>query len=398
MITEFIQEDSCVGCNACFNICPKKCITMTENKEGFENPLIDKNACIECKLCEKVCPLLNKIETSSCEPPNVYAMWSLDKETRMESTSGGVFTELANVVLKRGGEVVGARYDESNMVSHCIINRVEDIALLRQSKYCQSQKGNILSEVKERLDKGTEILFVGAPCEIAGLKAFLRKDYENLILCDFICRGSNSLKAYRSYLKYIEKKYNSKVQRVWFKEKKYGWNNFSTKVIMKNGRVYRKDRYTDYFMRGYIEDNLYIRKCCSDCHFKGFPRLSDITLGDFWGVGHINRNLDFDLGTSLVVVNTKKGKALYKDIINKVFCEKVDFERAISKKSCAYTSIKHSLKREEFLEKLEEDSFDELAKKYIKKSMLNECMRKCYNSLRWIRRKIRICIQKMKNK
>ena len=217
-----LKKEECTACAACVNICPKKCISMKEDEEGFEYPRIDFEKCIQCGLCEKICPILNKQKKEKyTDKPSVYAAWSLDEEIRFNSTSGGVFSELAKAILEKNGYVCGARYNENNMIEHTVINKKEDLEKIRQSKYAQSSIGKVYIKIKELLEKDNFVLFCGTPCECAGLSNFLKKDYEKLYLCDFVCRGSNSPKVYKKFLEYLEKKYKSKIKKVWFKNKKY---------------------------------------------------------------------------------------------------------------------------------------------------------------------------------
>lgn len=391
MIIDVLKKEKCTGCSACVNCCTKDALTMREDEEGFEYPWCDTQKCNNCNLCEIACPVYND-KFTKLEVQEAYAVWSLDKEIRRTSTSGGAFTEIAQYVLSVGGVVAGAAYNEKSEVYHCLVENINDLEKLRQSKYCQSKKNDIFRTIKKKLDDDKYVMFVGAPCEVAGLKKFLVKQYENLIVCDFICKGNASLKVYRAYLNYLEKTYGGAVTKVWFKEKKYGWNNFSTKVFFDNGKSYRKDRYHDLYMRGYVENNLFLRKSCDSCIFKGEHRFSDLTLADFWGVGSIERKLDIDKGTSLVIVNSLKGKKIIDKISDNIFIRRVNFSEAV-KRNTAYTnSIKHNPKREEYLHKIDSSNFFQLTDLYIRENKFRECKRNIRNYLHWIVRKMRILV------
>lgn len=350
----------CTACGACNNICPNKCIKMIADDEGFLYPNIDEEKCTNCNLCVQVCPVLNKSVCKNESLPMVYAAWSLDNKVRFDSTSGGIFTELANYVISQGGYVVGARYNSSHLVEHYIISDMNEICLLRQSKYVQSEIGFVLKDIKELLDNEELVMFVGTPCEGAGLLSFLNKDYDNLLLCDFICRGSNSPKAYLKYLDSIKKKYNSNIKKVWFKNKKDGWNKFCTKIEFENGSEYYADRYTDLFMRGYLKYNLYLRPSCCNCNFKGFPRYSDITLGDFWGVKLNDESINTDKGTSLVIINSRKGKKYFDKIENRIFKQENSLDNALSFNQCAIKSVQMGKSRKKFFDKIDIMDFFEL--------------------------------------
>lgn len=238
-----LNKNKCTGCSACYNICPKDAIKMKEDRAEFLFPEIDYDKCIKCNLCEKVCPSMSNQECleDRFKEPIVKAAWSKDENIRINSTSGGLFSELAKGFMKEKETfVVGAIYNKEFLVEHYITNQMKDLELLRQSKYVQSDKKNVFSEIKNLLNKNKRVLFVGAPCEVMGLYSFLRKKYENLYTIDFLCLGTNSPKVYRKFLETLEKKYNSKIKRVWFKNKTYGWNLFSTKVEFENGKSYLK--------------------------------------------------------------------------------------------------------------------------------------------------------------
>lgn len=316
-------SEDCTGCAACANICPVDAIAMKPDSEGFLRPIIDKEKCVGCGKCAAICPVLpqNKIDVPQNEP-QCYAAWSKDEEIRFNSTSGGIFTHLAQAVLENGGAVVGARYRDDNLVEHALIRSVGEIEQLRQSKYVQSEIGTVFREIKSELASGKPVLFAGTPCQCAGLSVYLEKDYENLILCDFICLGVNSPKIYTAYLQELEKKYNSRVKTIWFKNKTFGWKNFATKIVFMNGQEYIADRDTDAFMLGYVQPQatMYMRKSCYQCHFKGVSRPTDITLADFWGVEKILPNIDIKHGVSAVLIHSENGHNLFDQIKDDICC------------------------------------------------------------------------------
>jgi coenzyme F420-reducing hydrogenase beta subunit len=313
----------------------------------------------------------------------VYAAWSKDEEVRINSTSGGIFTELAKEVLSQGGYVAGAAYNDNFDIFHRLISKKEDLPLLRQSKYAQSKIGNVLSEIKVLLQSGNTVLFCGTPCQGVGLRLFLGKDYSNLIICDFICRGVNSPKVYKLYLKMLEKRNGSPIQKVQFKNKKYGWNWFHTKVEFANKKPYYGDRFNDPFMQGYLCHNLFIRPSCYECRFKEDKRYSDISLGDFWGIGAKYPHMDQDKGTSVVMANTPKGNDLVKKIKKRIVYEVCSFDD-VKRGNPALTSSAslHSQERNKFFEDLEDNMpFNELVSKH--------CRVLPYERIkRWIRCKI----------
>lgn len=362
---DFINKGLCTGCNACFNICPVNSIEMKEDELGFSYPSVDYDKCIKCKKCIKTCPSLSAPSyEDNWEVPQVYAAWSKDDRIRMQSTSGGIFTEVAKEVISENGVVVGAKYNKYNMVEHIMIDSLEDIAKLRQSKYVQSDIGDVLKLIKDKLDNKLLVMFCGSPCQVAGLKNYLGEVYDNLLTLDFVCLGTNSPKAYRKYLEMLEDKYKSSIKRVWFKNKTYGWNNFSTRVEFENGRVYLKNRYNDIYMRGYIEEKLFIRPCCADCKYKGFPRISDISMADFWGVSNKDATLDNDKGTSLILVNSIKGEQFFNKTNKNLIVKRMEMEDALPGNRAIIKSVEINSDSEAFLKMLTNESFDKSFYKY----------------------------------
>jgi len=351
-----LEKNKCNGCNSCYNICSVDAIEMTSDSEGFSYPIISYDKCINCGKCDEVCPQKNATHRNNRKIPEVYAAWSLEDEIRINSTSGGIFSEIAMKVIEKSGYICGAIYNDNNMVEHHITSNTEGLKKLRQSKYVQSNIGFVYKQIGLQLKKEKLVLFCGTPCECAGLESYLKCieiDRDKLIILDFVCRGSNSPKVYDMFLKHLENKYESVVQKVWFKNKTFGWNRFSTRIEFKNGENYIQDRFSDSYMRGYIESNLYIRPSCGDCKFKGFPRISDITLGDFWGIELEDKTMDTDNGTSLVLINSDMGDKLFGEIKNKIFCEKKELKDALLCNPSIIESVVHGESRYEFMKDLD---------------------------------------------
>lgn len=353
-----VEKRKCTGCGLCKNICHELAISMVIDQEGFWYPAIDANKCLFCGRCAKVCPVLRE-SSSACQNKKrveIYAAWSQDEKIRFYSTSGGIFSELALSVLKDGGYICGAIYDENYTVKHFIINDKSKLEMLRQSKYVQSDMGHIYEEIGELLKQRETLLFCGTPCQCQAVLNYceeLKIDIERLYLIDFICRGSNSPKVYTKFLEELGVKYQSKISKVWFKNKTYGWNRFSTKIEFENGKYYLKDRYQDVFIRGYIEENLYIRQSCMDCNFKGFQRNVDITLGDFWGVNLEEYDQESDGGTSMVMIHTEKGKKLWSSISERIYYTKKTLKEVTRGNVCFMNSVKAGEHREEFMRDLD---------------------------------------------
>lgn len=365
MAIEIKCKSECAGCGACANICPKKCIRMKPDESGFLYPDTNLNLCVECGLCEKVCPILNIPKKDDKKYENkAFAGWSLSKNIRYNSTSGGMFTELAKTIINDKGYVAGAVYGKNCEIEQRLVSSGKEIECLRQSKYAQSNTKDIFIEVENVLKAGKDVMFCGTPCHIAALKNFLKKKYNNLYLVDFICRGVNSPKAYASYINELETKYGTKVSKVWFKYKKYGWKNSPrcTRIDFGNGKTIIQYGCNNLYMCGYLGPNLYIRPSCGCCKFKGLERNSDITLADFWG---ISKKLDDNRGTSLVLVNSKKGEKLLNKIKEDVYLEKRNIEEIYNGNKCFESSVDINPKSEEFLSKLDTIPFSILINQYV---------------------------------
>jgi ferredoxin len=343
---------------------------MKPDDEGFSYPVIDSALCVECGVCRQVCPtagpsgVLTPDVRIPVKPPQVYAAWNLDHETRLESTSGGLFSALAGAILEAGGAVAGARYAGDFAVEHHIVQTKDELASLLQSKYSQSTIGDVYSGIKELLEHGRPVLFCGTPCQNAGLRSFLGKNYENLYRCDFICRGVNSPKVFQLYLSALRSEYGSEIKRVWFKNKSIGWNRLGTKVIFQNEQTYFKDWHSDPFIQGYLTYNLYCRPSCHHCHFKGLSRPVDITLADFWGIGDKSPALDDNNGTSMVLLHSAKGAVLFDSIRSTIFCEKRETADALFSSAAMTHSIRPGGNRRPFFENIDRYTFPELMDRY----------------------------------
>lgn len=368
MIDQKISHN-CTGCFACQNICALDAISLVPDHEGFWYPRVAQDKCVRCGKCVTHCPSLKKLEFGNYTQPKVYAAWNTDQQIRMESTSGGVFTALAEAVLQNGGYVVGACYDESLSIHHRIISSREEIVSLRQSKYAQSRIDDVLTQVKQLLQQQKMVLFCGTPCQSAGLQQFLGKVYPNLYCCDFICRGVISPKVYQKFLEDMCPDRNTGVDKVHFKNKDFGWNRFSTKLTFHDGSVYQKDRNEDYYMRGYLRHNLYLRPSCHQCEYKSLPRVSDISLGDFWGIGSYDPSLDNEMGTSVVLVNSQKGVVLLELASKDLFLNRRTLDEVRRGNSCLLNAAPPGVFRDYFFRNMDRCRFDRLIRKIDRRSV-----------------------------
>lgn len=364
---EIKDKKNCTSCFACYNICPKNAIIMKEDKEGFKYPKIDKSKCVNCGLCDKVCPIINrKSETNkNNKRPKIIAAWSKDNNIRLDSTSGGVFSEIAKKIYNEGGYVCGAIYNKEWLVEHYISNDIKDLERLRSSKYLQSDVNDIFRQIKKLLEENKKVLICGSPCQIVGLYNFLGKDYENLYTLDFICRGMNSPKIFKGYIQSLEDRYKSKVVNIKFKHKIHGWHNFSTKIDFENGKTYIGGRYEDSYMIGYLKYNAFMRPSCYDCQFKELPRRGDITLADFWGIEKINPKLDQNKGTSMILINSQKGEELFDNIKEGLDFEEIKSEKVFNENVCMKESVKETKERKEVFNNIDKLTYEQLSKKYF---------------------------------
>lgn len=305
---DIIPIKDCCGCEACANICPKSCITMQPDEQGFMHPIIDEAVCINCDLCRKACPILG--EKSVGVAPKVIACKNRNDNIRSNSSSGGIFTALAEHIINDGGVVYGAAFNMQMEVGHQRIESIEELSALRGSKYTQSRIGDCLTRAKKDLSNGRKVLFTGTPCQIGGLRSYLGKNYEGLYCIEVVCHGIPSPAIFRHYLNSLETKAGSKISEFNFRDKTESWQQYSIRVKFENGALIHQRGAENPFQRGFIAD-LYTRPSCTACQFKKFASGADITLGDFWGSGIFGKEYNDDRGISLVCVNSDKGEKLF---------------------------------------------------------------------------------------
>ncbi len=332
---EICDKNKCTGCSTCLNSCPKKCITMEEDEYGALMPHIDEKKCINCNICRKVCPENNEIDLK--EPLKVYAGWSLDENVRKKSSSGGIAWEMYHYIIKHGGIAVGTKFDNEMNLSHQIATNLEELEGFRGSKYMQSSIGTIFTQLKPYVEQNRKVIFIGTPCQVNGLKNFLKnKNIENIITVDLICHGVPPAKYLKEYLKYL--KLNNKIDNVTFR----GENNWHLTGYKKGKVIYKKHNKEDFFYKSFL-NGLFYRENCYQCRYARKERVGDITIGDFWGLGEdIPFNYPTEDGTSVILVNTEKGKKFIEEIEDKIFLVERNLEEALKgNKQLNYPSSKN---------------------------------------------------------
>lgn len=368
MPVDKLTKPQCCGCNACGDICPTKAITFPVDNEGFWYPSVDYDKCINCELCTRICPEINidTLKHNDFSEPECYAAENKNLEVVFDSTSGGLFSAFADRMYRDGGFVGGAVFsDDYRSVRQFISPDKSDLAALRSSKYLQSDLRGFYRQVKEILDRGDKVLVCGCPCQMAGLRSFLRKPYDNLLVLDFVCLGINSPLIWRKYLDTFEERYGSKVVYAKAKSKEYGWRNLTQKIKLADGRVFYEKCNQNIFSKGLIVTHSYVRPACYECKFRGFPRMSDISLADFWGIEKFDKNLEKNLGTSLVLINSEKGKEWFEIIKARLNITQVPLKYAVDgNPAILYSPSKPSVDREQFFKDANEKSLIEVAKKY----------------------------------
>lgn len=366
------EKHNCCGCSACVLVCPKQCISMSADKEGFLYPQVDGAICIDCGLCDKVCPVINQEEPR--EPLAVYAAKNNNEEIRLKSSSGGIFTLLAEQIIAEGGVVFGARFNESWEVVHDYTETIEGLEPFRGSKYVQSVIGDNFIKAKQFLKDGRKVLFSGTPCQIAGLKKFLRKEYENLLTVEVVCHGVPSPMVWRDYLDYKRAKravgkntVSSSLNKlpviagISFRDKTNGWKKYGFKISYAASKaaensVSKSADNTNYeitpfsedlFMKGFLK-NLYLRPSCYHCAARQGKSGADISIADYWGIQSIHPEIDDDKGTGLILINTKQGANYFNSTANQIDSLTSSYNKAIMQNPCIVKSVKEPNRRQQF--------------------------------------------------
>ena len=352
----------CTGCQACKVECPKMAITMIKENDGFLIPFINQELCVKCHRCESICPANNYVFTAPTVSKAII-MKSKNEEVRMSSSSGGIFTHLANYIIKIGGYVVGAAFSEDfHSVKHVMIDDIDDIPRLRGSKYLQSDVGEIYRQVQNKLHADKYVLFSGTGCQIAGLRAYLKRDYEKLFLVDVVCHGVPSQDFWSRYLGEIENIHRGKANSVNFRSKKIGWEEFGLEKKKKKN-VYFKELKDDPYLT-IFQRNLSLREACYYCKYKSVTGIADLSIGDLWGADQIDSEFNDNKGISFILINSNKGQELIDTIKDKTMHKEINLNDAIAQnRNIAHPSIMPT-DRSQFFADLNSKHFSLVLKKY----------------------------------
>lgn len=371
------ERDRCTACGACEQSCPKEAISMKEDEKGFLYPEINEDKCVRCLVCEKKCSLV-KGERTLNEIPDVYACWHKDINVRLQSSSGGAFSAIAEWVLENHGYVWGAGYKENLQLAYLCVKDINDLDRIRRSKYVQSEVGNTFVQIKEQLKQEKLVLFTGTSCHIRGLLSFISTEMKgNLITIDFICHGVPSPKVFRKYLDWIENAYQDKLKEFNFRDKRYGWDNGVLTVGQFERIGERKflNKENSYFY-GMLHD-LFIRPCCYQCLSNGLQREADFTIADFWGIGKYNAFVhenEKTKGISLLALNSEKAKSMfYHGIKEKLYYEKRTLEEAYEGNWNYRFSARKNKQTHDFWQTFQQiDSWEELLY-FFEPSFIEKC-------------------------
>lgn len=336
---------------------------MESDAEGFWYPDINKDDCVNCGLCEQTCPVLHNTELK--HTPTAYAAYNKNDVIRRESSSGGLFTLIAEHVIDNGGVVFGAVFNENFNVLHVAAECKEDLSKMRCSKYVQSKIGDTYKQAEDLLKQGRRVLFTGTPCQISGLKSYLGREYDNLMCQDIICHGVPSPMVWQKYVAFREKKAAATVNAASFRSKINGWKDFSLSMIHENGVEYSDTINRDMYLVAFNK-NLYLRPSCYSCVFKTEQREADITLADFWGIQNVVPEMDDDKGTSLLIIHSEKGHRVFDEIKDKVISLQVEIKDAAKYNPAMMKSMAVHPYRKDFFAALNSSEFDTLINKYCK--------------------------------
>lgn len=353
-----VNKVECCGCEACYNVCPKNCIEMKSDEEGFLYPRVNQDTCINCGLCEKVCPIINHVPREKNDNQEAYLMQHNDDEICRQSTAGGAFTGIASYVIEKGGIVFGVEMTEDYKVRHTSAETIEELEKFRNSKYVQSRIGTVFQQVKRELSKGRMVCFSGTPCQVEGLRHFLGKDYENLILVDVVCRAVPSPGVWEKYIKYeVEQK--GEISSVRFRDKTLGYQYSTMELKSKVEKTYRGGIESQPWLRMFFS-GMIIRPSCTDCIFRSRYRNSDFTIWDCFNSYEFDKSFNERKGTTRVLVHSEKGRVILEEIKKDYYVSEINADYAVSGVAEMVVSPQCNERKNEFFDYYSSTQFNEI--------------------------------------
>lgn len=366
-----IKKEECCGCGACENVCPKKCIIMKQDDEGFFYPEVDESVCVQCNMCVNTCPFRNVAETA--QPKECYAAIYEDEKIRMMSSSGAIFSLFGQYVISQRGDVFGSAFsDDFKRVEIIGVDNYKDLERLYGSKYVQSQVSFSYQHVKESLIDNKIVLFSGTPCQVSGLRRYLKRDYENLYCIDIICHGVPSPMLWEKYASSIEEKYGGKISFINFRCKDKSWSQFGMKARVGDMVVFEPKENNSYlymFLRNYC-----LRPTCYQCKMKGHSE-ADITIGDFWGINNIYPDMNDDRGISSIMVRNEKGKRLVELVKPHMTFRECTYEDIVRNNSAELYSVQWPKERNTFFLDINNLEFSRFESKYMNEGIKKKVIR-----------------------
>lgn len=372
MINE-VEKKHCTGCGLCVAVCPKKCISMESDAEGFLYPNINCNICIGCNLCEKYCHAL-EVHKDDSYSIKTFAAYNKDDNVRMKSSSGGIFYSLARYIIYLGGVVYGVVI-KNNEIVHDRAVSLDEVDAMLGSKYVQSRiEIDIYQQIKKDLEEGRYVLFSGTPCQCGAVKHYAQTmDFERLVIVSFICHGVPSPSVWKKYINWQTNLNGADIKRISFRDKTIGWTRFSMAIDFTDGKRYQKPLDKDYFLKAFLKNNC-LRESCYHCQYKGKEHYVDIDimLADWWGAENSQLlSNSKDKGISAVFLNSDKGEEFWNAIVEEMYYQKISFERTSASNVAYNYSAKEGKNRKQFMKNLDNITFDRLVNKYCKTPVIN---------------------------
>jgi coenzyme F420-reducing hydrogenase beta subunit len=390
MIELYHNKEDCCGCGACVSICPQNAISMQEDENGFIYPFLSETLCIGCRLCKEVCAYQNQLSLNT--PKEAYVAASKNDKNIVESASGGIFAEAATYIIKNDGIVFGVAFVKENsrlIPQHIGVSRLEDLKLLQGSKYVQSDMRNSMNQAKKYLDNGRHVLFSGTPCQVAGLKGFLKKDYENLITMDIICHGVPSSQMFNDFLQLNYNKKNYDVVDFKFRDKSSGWGEmarldyFDRKNKLKHRLIpAHTSSYFHFFLKTQI-----CRENCYSCKYACEKRTGDITIGDYWGIGQehpelLSNSVYSEMkGISCVMISTSRGEVFFRSLNSQIYADLSKFEKISKHNEQLREPSKKGKDYQEIFRLYPRYGYQAVEKYYKRKYFINIILHVIYNKI-----------------